>query len=75
MRRLRVDREDDPAPGIRKLKACKQRLPSSKPCYNAGTVVVPGSEDLQKRLAKPFPIRRRHQQSRQTLKLAFSTLV
>jgi hypothetical protein len=64
MRRLRVDREDDPAPGKRKLKACKQGLPSSKPCCDAGTVVVPGSGNLQKGLAKPFPIRRRHQQSR-----------
>lgn len=30
MRRRRVDREDDPALGIRKLKACQKRLPSSK---------------------------------------------
>ena len=61
MRRLRVDREDDPAPGTRRLKACQQRLPSSKQCCHAGTVTVPGSNTLQKRLAKPLAIRRLHQ--------------
>lgn len=66
MRRLYVDREDDPAPGIRDIDHQDQSARPALPIYvgaRKGTAVAGLREKV---LAKHYAIRRRHQQSLST---------